>query len=323
MPWKEDTVPQRQSNYKGVADIYYSANVIVNGREVGLWNTANKSATFKVTLPPGIQVVEIDQTTYNATVANNPKPDPTNVGGLAIPGAAEMPQSGQVINNSTASGAVNSSPSGVFTDAVAGAGVGTLVANIGTVMREALMPNKPWKSQNPGTDGTGRNGPKLTDPPPNAPNKENIIQLYNDAGFASVANDGVHWCAAFVSSMLKRAGLPYIKTLSARDYTQAANKWTGATWADPKNPSTWRYNDVMVIGGHVCFVRGYDPGTNNMLLAGGNQGQDANEITWNGATYFNKVVSVGRNWPDPGGQLPSTGGGKALTKVATHGGSNA
>ena len=322
MPWKQDTVPQRLSSQPGVQDIYYSANVIVNGINVGLWNNANKSAVFAVTLPPGVQVVEIDQSTYTAAVANNPRPAPTVVDGVSIPGAAEMPGAGQAINNSTATNAVNSTPSGVFTDAVAGAGIGTLIANIGIVMREALMPSKPWKSLNPGTDGTGRTGPKLTDPPPNAPNKENIIQCYQDAGFSSVANDGVHWCAAFVTSMLKRAGLPYVKTLSAFDYSQSRNKWTGATWADPKDPTTWRYNDVMVVGGHVCFVRGFDPATKNMLLAGGNQGQDANEITWSGATYFNKVVSVGRNWPTSSEPLPSTGGGKALTKVATHGGSN-
>ena len=188
MPWKQDTVPQRQSNQPGVQDIYYSANVIVNGREVGLWNTANKSATYAVTLPAGIQVAEIDQDTYNSTISSNPKPDPTVVGGVTIPGAAEMPQAGQAVNNSTATNAVNSSPSGVFTDAGAGQGYSSLVANIGTVMREALMPNKPWKSQNPGTDGTGRNGPKLSDPPPNAPNKENIIQCYSDAGFSGVKN---------------------------------------------------------------------------------------------------------------------------------------
>lgn len=321
MPYQVDTVPQRLSNQIGVKDIYYSANVIVNGVSVGLWNTANKSAAYAANLPAGVQVVTIDDSTLTAAIASNGPGNPATVDGVSIPGAAEMPQSGQTINNSTATDAVNSMPSGVFTNSVSGGGYTKLVENVNTTIREALMPNKPWKSLNKGTDGTGSNGPKCTDSPA-SPNKDNIMQCYADAGAGFIKNDGVHWCAAYVTSMLKNSGLPFIKTLSARDYLQSANKWVGATWGDPKDPTTWRYNDVMVIAGHVCFVRGYDSGTNNLLLAGGNQGQDCNEITWGGATYFNQVKSVGRNWPTPPGPLPSTGGGKALTKVATHGGTN-
>lgn len=315
MPYQVDTVQQRQSTLAGVKDIYYSANVIVNGREVGLWNNANKSAAYAANLPPGIQIVEINDETLNATIAANGPPQPTTVDGVSIPGAAEMPRSGQAINNSTATDAVNTLPSGVFSNTVAGGGLGKLIDNVNTTVREALMPGKPWKSLNPGTS----NGKS---PAATSPNKPNIMQCYADAGAGWIETDGTHWCAAYVTSMLKNAGLPYIKTLSARDYRQDAGKWTGATWADPGNPDTWRYNDVMVINSHVCFVRGFDPDTKNLLLAGGNQGQDCNEITWNGATYFRSVVSVGRNWPTPAEKLPTTGGGKALTKVATHGGSN-
>lgn len=315
MPYQVDTVPQRLSNQIGVKDIYYSANVIVNGVSVGLWNTANKSAAYAANLPAGVQVVTIDDSTLNAAIASNGPSQSTTVDGVTIPGAAEMPRSGQAINNSTATDAVNTMPSGVFSNSVSGGGYSKLIENVNTTCREALMANKPWKSLNQGTS----NGKS---PPATAPNKENIMQCYKDAGSSWIETDGTHWCAAYVTSMLKNSGLPYIKTLSAYDYLQSTNKWTGATWADPKDPNTWRYNDVMVIGGHVCFIRGYDSGTNNLLLAGGNQGQDCNEIVWGGAKYFSQVKSVGRNWPTPPGPLPSTGGGKALTKVATHGGSN-
>lgn len=319
MPYQQGGTPQGNSGRPEVVDVWYSGNVIINGRETALWNSPDLSAVFAATIPAVPAIEEVDQTAYNAAVARNGPGEPGNPGdGSSIPGAAEMPGAGSVLNTSTTTN--NTVTSDVFVESISGGGIQLLINSVNTTIREALMPNKPWKAKNPGTDGTGTKGAKLTDGPPNGSNSNNVMQLYADSGFGIVKNDGVHWCAAYVTALLKRSGLPYIKTLSARDYIVSAGKWKGAVAADPKDWTTWRYNDVMVIAGHVCFVRGFDPDRNTVLVAGGNQAQDVSEIGWRNA--LQQIKSVGRAWPDDGKRLPSIGEARVFTKVATHGGTN-
>ena len=340
MPWKTtgdansaDTnkVQQGNSSQPELLDVWFSGNVIINGREAGLWNDPDKSATFASGVSvDGIQLNAIDQTLWDASVGETTE---SNTEAGKVYGSDGLPSAGAPLETYTTSTydpitmttvtttVTIATPVGnqisAVTDGQFGTGYDALVAMVNTCIREGLMPNKPWKAKNPGTDGTGRNGAKLSDPPPSGNNCTNIMQLYQDLGFKSVANDGVHWCAAYVGAMLKRAGLPYKQSLGSRAYKQDGG-WA-TTWADPKDPNTWRYNDVMYLAGHVCFIRGFDPATKDMLLAGGNQGQDMNEVRWSGASYFNKVEAVGRAWPDPGKKLPGVGEGKAMTKVFTHG----
>jgi hypothetical protein len=326
MPWKTtggansaDGVKTQQGNsgQTELVDVWYSGNVIINGRETALWNSPDQSAIFAANIPAVPAIDEIDQTTYNAAVASNGPPEPGNPGdGTPVPGASEMPGVGSVLNNSTTTN--NTVTSDVFVENIEGGGIQLLINNVNTTVREALMPNKPWKAKNKGTDGTGNNGLKLTDV--GVPSSSNVLQLYADSGYAIVKNDGVHWCAAYVTALLKRSGLPYVKTLRAFDYLVSAGKWKGAVAADPKDWTTWRYNDVMVIAGHVCFVRGFDPDKNTVLVAGGNQAQDVSEIGWRNA--LSQIKGVGRAWPDDGKRLPSIGEARVFTKVATHGGTN-
>lgn len=94
-----------------------------------------------------------------------------------------------------------------------------------------------------------------------------IMQWYVDVGHPEVEHDETPNCAAFVGSKLKRAGMAYLETLTARDYLKY-----GTSVDDPKpgdlvifwrdSPSSWE--------GHVAFV---DSVTAKMVRAlGANQG---------------------------------------------------
>jgi hypothetical protein len=330
-PWQVDSLPQKDSTEPGVKDLYKSSNVFVNGKEVVLYGDPDSSTAFEsVVSPPSVtfEVVE-PQLLQDALTANGPV-DTDNVQvaatgqSVTATGANDQPRSGQALSTTsttdpetgqtttTVNTVSNANQSSSVTGSRYGVGYQALGKLINATITEALSPNKPWKSNNPGT-GNGST-------PAIATSKPNILQLYVDVGHAWVKNDGTHWCAGYVGSMLKRAGLTYKASLSAFAYLKD-NGWA-TTWADPRDPRTWRYNDVMVIKGHVCFVRGFDPDTRNLLLAGGNQGQDCNECLWSGAQYFSLVKSVGRAWPTPVEPLPTVSGGKALTRVATHGGTS-
>jgi len=78
-----------------------------------------------------------------------------------------------------------------------------------------------------------------------------IMQWYVDVGHPEVQHDETPNCAAFVGSKLKRAGMAYLETLTARDYLKC-----GTPVDDPEpgdlvifwrnSPSSWE--------GHVAFV---------------------------------------------------------------------
>lgn len=98
-----------------------------------------------------------------------------------------------------------------------------------------------------------------------------ILKMYSDVGFSWVKDDETAWCAAFVGSILKKAGLPYLKTLAARDYLKYGKKisepevgcivvfWRG-------KPNGWQ--------GHVGFVYTFD--NDYIWCLGGNQSNSVN-----------------------------------------------
>jgi len=79
-----------------------------------------------------------------------------------------------------------------------------------------------------------------------------IMQWYTDVGHPEVQHDEVPNCAAFVGSKLKRAGMSYLETLTARDYRTCGTPVMGEPqegdiaifWRN--SPSSWE--------GHVAFV---------------------------------------------------------------------
>ncbi|MEO1794943.1 MAG: TIGR02594 family protein, partial [Pseudomonadota bacterium] len=92
-----------------------------------------------------------------------------------------------------------------------------------------------------------------------------IADLYRDAGHASVRDDAVPWCAAFVGACLKRAGIRPTGSLRARSYLKF-----GVAAEVPKP------GDVVVLtrgasptAGHVGFLVGETE--TRVLLLGGNQ----------------------------------------------------
>lgn len=94
-----------------------------------------------------------------------------------------------------------------------------------------------------------------------------IMQWYVDVGHSEVQHDETPNCAAFVGSKLKRAGMAYLETLTARDYLKC-----GTPVDDPRpgdlvifwrnSPSSWE--------GHVAFVDSVTAKTVRAL--GANQG---------------------------------------------------
>lgn len=114
-----------------------------------------------------------------------------------------------------------------------------------------------------------------------------VIKMYADVGHAWVKNDETAWCAAFVGSVLRESGLPYLKTLGARDYLKYGNKITnpkeGAIAVLQRGkPTSWQ--------GHVGFVSKWTD--KYVWLVGGNQNNMVNE------TRFPRDRVLGFRWPD-------------------------
>lgn len=101
-----------------------------------------------------------------------------------------------------------------------------------------------------------------------------IVQYFADVGHAWVKDDETAWCAAFMGSMLKRAGFPHTGALNARSYLE---------WGAPIALDEAREGDVLVFWrgsrdgwqGHVgFFVRREGK---NLIVLGGNQSDQVNE----------------------------------------------
>lgn len=100
-----------------------------------------------------------------------------------------------------------------------------------------------------------------------------VVQMFADVGHAWVTSDETAWCAAFVGSVLKAAGLPHTGKLNARSYLM---------WGDAVKPDLAEPGDVMVFSrgnpdgwqGHVAFfVR---PAEGGYMVLGGNQSNAVN-----------------------------------------------
>ena len=65
-----------------------------------------------------------------------------------------------------------------------------------------------------------------------------VLQYFEDTGHAWVQDDETAWCAAFVGSMLKRAGFKHTGKLNARSYQN---------WGEPVERENARPGDIVVF----------------------------------------------------------------------------
>jgi len=101
-----------------------------------------------------------------------------------------------------------------------------------------------------------------------AEHNPDIVEMFADVGHSWVKDDETAWCAAFVGSMLARAGLPSTRKLDARSYLK---------WGMSVDPRDAQIGDIVVFWrqsptswqGHVGFFAGRDG--DYIKVLGGNQ----------------------------------------------------
>ncbi len=95
-----------------------------------------------------------------------------------------------------------------------------------------------------------------------------VLKYWQDIKRGGIKDDETPWCAAFVGAMLERSGVKSTRFESAKSYLQ----W-GQILSRPV------LGCIVVFtregGGHVGFVVGLD-GKGNLLVLGGNQGDEVN-----------------------------------------------
>lgn len=131
----------------------------------------------------------------------------------------------------------------------------------------------------------------------------NILGVFEEMGYTNIqSEDTAPWSAAFVGSVLKKTGMPYLSNnLSAVAY---ASEWSKvAISANTADPTTWRANDVIVFdhgdgSGHVGFIKGVDPVGNRVKVLGGNQNNGLCEMIFS-ADMFSRISYVGRGQAIP------------------------
>ena len=118
-----------------------------------------------------------------------------------------------------------------------------------------------------------------------------VVKYYAEAGHKEVKDDSVPWCAAFVGSVLARAGVKGSGSLMARSYTKWGTEVVGL--ADAME------GDVVILSrgtnpvyGHVAFFKRHADG--KVYLLGGNQG----DVVKVSAYPVSRIVAI-RRAPEP------------------------
>ena len=98
-----------------------------------------------------------------------------------------------------------------------------------------------------------------------------VLAMFTEAGHSDIKQDAVPWCAAFVGSVLLRAGTKGTGSLLARSYLD---------WGQKISLSEVKEGDVVILSGnaswqgHVEFFKGQ--GAQKLNLLGGNQNDQVN-----------------------------------------------
>lgn len=257
-----------------VADVYHSENVFVNSVPVALWLAPG--ATGSLSMQERVLVTLSDAQLEAISASKEQAANDPNAAEVGLSNKGEVPHEGPLTltqsNSAIAAGSTEESTTSTFAISTSSGG---LFVDVAKIIDAALAEAKSgsWKE-------TGSN-PK-------------IVNCYKTVGFA-INGDSTPWCAAFTGYVLKSAGAPAFKTLSSLAYSKYGE-------AVPLNDKgKWRLNDVVVFsragGGHVGFFRGYNPQTGSVLIAGGNQADNLNEVGFKSGGM--PIVYVGRGWTVP------------------------
>lgn len=284
MPYVYRSFPQAVDYIDpGVQDVYHSPDVYVNSVPVALWQPPGANGgTSTVSVPPDPPVLDyapnaeqrenyvrsyqdsfIDPEVGYITEGGNAGQEGSMAGGGDPPG----------VNTSDAND-LSGNPDTTGATTIGGSGVWTAVYNyLARCLQEAAAGQ--WKEITPAKC-------------PSCPANPKIMHLYTQMGFSrqqldkagnySTCGDQTPWCAAFVGTVLKECGAPYVKgNLSAIAYNNV--KWGGRP-VGKTNYQSWRELDVLVKPSgkynHVGFVRAVDPKSGRYLLTGGNQDNTVN-----------------------------------------------
>lgn len=277
MPYVYRPYPQAVDDIDpGVQDVYHSPDCYVNSVPVALWQPPGANGgigSVNVAAdPPVYDYAPNPEQRANAEQSiagsfQNPEPiyntEGGNVGDNTMAGGGDMPGT-----NTSDANDLSGNPE--VSSALSGNDTWTAVYNyLARCVQEAA--GGQWKEITPEGCCTCPANPK-------------IMYLFTQMGFTRQSvdravnykwcGDQIPWCAAFVGTVLKDCGAPYIKgNLAAKAYD--SQNW-GAKPVGKTNYSAWRELDVLVKSSgnynHVTFVRRVDPTNNRMLCTGGNQG---------------------------------------------------
>lgn len=125
-----------------------------------------------------------------------------------------------------------------------------------------------------------------------------IVEALSLCGIVPRNDRDLGWCAAFVTWALAQAQYNGLRSSASQDYRRYGIPVDWQSWHNV------RRNDIVVLknkvkqGGHVGFIRNYDPRTGAIQLLGGNQKNRVKVSTFKpGENLF--VVDVRRNWTIP------------------------
>ena len=242
----------------GISDVYSSTNVFANNVPVALHLTPLPSPNSAAPEPVQVNISFEQETAIAESAAAATSAEEQEVG---LAGRGEVPQEGEPELATPDSGGPKSS---------------ILFFGLGQIIDSCLAEAKQgrWKE-------TGAN--------------PLILACYNSVGF-KFKDDKTPWCAGFAGNILKRAGLPALKTLSSLAYR------TYGTDVPINDPSKFRLNDIVIFtrdgGGHIGFFRGYNPSTGALLIAGGNQADNLTEVGFRKSPKM-PLSKVRRAWSIP------------------------
>lgn len=265
-------MPYQTGSGPSILDVWHATNVYANKKLVALWEEPGQSPA--IGSPEAVTVdLSLDQSEAVATSGAAASSAAEEEVGLS--GVGEVPQEGPLEKVAPdAAGAYSSAggfPVKLDTKADPSAIFAVLAKNIDSALAEARAGK--WKEN-------GKN--------------PCIIGCYKAVGF-NLRDDQTPWCAAFAGSVLKSSGVASLKTLSSLAYRGFG---TSVPLGDR---SKWRLNDIVVFsrqgGGHIGFFRGYNPSNGSVLIAGGNQADNLNEVGFRAGGM--PIVSVSRAWTVP------------------------
>jgi uncharacterized protein (TIGR02594 family) len=286
-------MPYQTGSGPPILDVWHATNVYANNKLIALWQEPSPSPAVG---SPEAVTVSLSLEQSDAVATSGAAATSAAEAEVGLAGRGEVPQVGPLEKVQPDAAGAYSSAGGFPVKLNPGANPNDIFAVLAKNIDSALAEAKAgkWKE----------NGKNVC-----------IIGCYKSVGF-NLNNDSTPWCAAFAGSVLKSSGVAALKTLSSLAY-----KGFG-TVVPVGDKSKWRLNDIIVFsrpgGGHIGFFRGYNPSNGSVLIAGGNQADNLNEVPFRQGGASMPVVSVSRAWTVPAAYdkpVTFTGVGNSSVKV--------